>query len=105
MPTPPELSPEQRSQALAKATEVRNRRAAIKVQLKNGEISFRQLMDLAATEDAIAGMKVVSALESLPRIGKVKARRLMDEGEIAVSRRLRGLGAHQRAFLESATAN
>jgi hypothetical protein len=105
MPTPPELSPEQRAQALAKATEVRNRRAAIKVQLKSGEITFRHVMELADAEDAIAGLKVLSALESLPRIGKVKARRLMEEGGIAISRRLRGLGAHQRAFLERATDN
>ena len=42
------------------------------------------------------------ALESLPGVGKVKARRLMEEVGIADTRRVRGLGAQQRqALLEA----
>jgi len=40
-------------------------------------------------------------LESMPKIGKVKARRIMKEIGIAESRRLRGLGDQQRAALVS----
>jgi ribosomal protein S13 len=47
-------------------------------------------------------MKTLVVLESLPGVGKVKARRTMDEVSIASSRRLRGLGEHQRAALLSA---
>ena len=44
-------------------------------------------------------MKVVSVLESLPGLGKVKARRLMETVGISDSRRLQGLGANQREAL------
>nr|MCS5686264.1 integration host factor [Acidimicrobiales bacterium] len=39
--------------------------------------------------------------ESLPKLGKVKARRTMEEIGISESRRLRGLGAQQRSALVS----
>ena len=38
-------------------------------------------------------------LESLPGVGKVQARRIMDELDISESRRLRGLGRNQREGL------
>ena len=38
-------------------------------------------------------------LESLPGVGKVKARRTMEEIGIAETRRLRGLGDKQRSEL------
>jgi len=45
---------------------------------------------------------VLAVLESLPGLGKVKARRTMDAVGIADSRRLRGLGDQQRrALLET----
>ena len=46
-------------------------------------------------------MKVLVVLESLPKLGKVKARRTMEEIGISESRRLRGLGTQQRAALVS----
>ena len=42
---------------------------------------------------------MVSVLESLPRVGKVKARRAMEEIGISKNRHLRGLGSRQRAAL------
>ena len=49
----------------------------------------------------LAKLKVVSVLESLPGVGKVRARRLMQELDISESRRLRGLGQQPaRALLE-----
>ena len=45
----------------------------------------------------LAKLKVVSVLESLPGVGKVQARRIMEELDISESRRLRGLGRNQRA--------
>ena len=47
----------------------------------------------------LAKLKVVSVLESLPGVGKVRARKIMEELEISESRRLRGLGNNQRAAL------
>jgi len=45
-----------------------------------------------------------AALEKLPGVGKVRARRIMAELEISESRRLRGLGTKQRAALLAAFA-
>ena len=49
--------------------------------------------------DMRAKRTVVSVLESLPGVGKVRARHLMSELEISESRRLRGLGTTQRRAL------
>jgi ribosomal protein S13 len=45
-------------------------------------------------------MKVSALLESLPGVGKVRAKQIMERLGIAESRRVRGLGANQRAALE-----
>ena len=44
-------------------------------------------------------MKVSALLESLPGVGRVRARQIMDEVGISESRRVRGLGANQVAAL------
>ena len=105
MPLPPELSPEARQGALAKAAEARRARAELKEKLKMGSLDLRELFQLAETEDAVAKMKVVSVRESLPGVGKVRARRLMEQYDISDSRRVRGLGGKQKQALhrESAT--
>jgi ribosomal protein S13 len=54
---------------------------------------------LAASDENIAKLKVVSLLEALPKVGKVKARRIMAEIGIADNRRVQGLGAQQRVAL------
>lgn len=100
MATPPQLSPEQRAAALAKAAEARAARAEIKARLKNHSLS---LSDALSSDDANVGkLKVVSLLESLPGVGKVKARKTMDDIGIADNRRVQGLGSQQRqALLEA----
>ena len=58
------------------------------------------LQDALASSDVNIGkLKVVSLLESLPGVGKVKARRIMEDVEIADNRRVQGLGAQQKAKL------
>ena len=91
----PVLTQEQRIAASAKGVQIRVRRAEVKQQLKNQQITFPQLLEVSGKDDIIAGMKVQSVLESLPAIGKVKAAHLMDTCGIASSRRLKGLGANQ----------
>ncbi len=95
----PALDPEQRRQALQKAAEARRTRAELKYMLKTGELSLRQVLDLAQDAEALAKMKVSDVLEAMPNTGKVKARKLMEKLDISASRRLRGLGARQRAAL------
>jgi hypothetical protein len=97
MATPPVLTPEQRAAALAKAAEVRTARAAVKNRLKLGSITLAEA--LASTDETISKLKVVSLLESLPGVGKVKARKLMEEIGIADNRRVQGLGQQQKSSL------
>ncbi|MDQ3306004.1 MAG: integration host factor [Actinomycetota bacterium] len=99
MPLPPELSPDQRQAALAKAGAARRLRAELKDKLKMGSTSLPELFSMAETDETVAKMKVLTVLESLPGLGKVKARRLMEELGISESRRIRGLGSQQRETL------
>ena len=99
MPLPPQLDPAQRQAALEKAAAARRQRAELKEKLKAGSISLGELLAQGDTDDAVAKLKVVTVLESLPGVGKVKARRTMEELEISENRRVRGLGTHQRRAL------
>ena len=91
----PELTDEQRRAALVKAAEARRTRAEIKELLKMGSLTFPELLTRADNDPVVAKMKVLAALESLPKLGKVKARRTMEEIGISESRRLKGLGSQQ----------
>lgn len=105
MPLPPSLSPEQRQAALQKAAEARRARAELKEKLKMGSITLPELLEAASKDEIIGKMKVVAVLESLPGLGKVKARRLMEEVGISDARRVQGLGKNQReALLEKLSA-
>jgi len=97
MATPPQLSPEQRAAALAKAAEARTARAEFKNQLKNGSVTLPEALNM--TNDTVGKLKVVSLLESLPGVGKVKARKLMEDIGIAENRRVQGLGQQQKQAL------
>ncbi|HVN51984.1 MAG TPA: integration host factor, actinobacterial type [Acidimicrobiales bacterium] len=99
MPLPPALSDEQRQAALEKAALARRTRAELKERLKMGSVTLGELLDQAEGDEIIAKMKVVAVLESLPGVGKVKARRTMEEIGISETRRVRGLGAQQREAL------
>jgi hypothetical protein len=99
MPLPPALTPDERRAALAKAAFARQKRAEVKDQLKSGSLTLAQLFVDGDADDVLGKLKVVSMLESMPGVGKVRARRLMEELEISESRRLRGLGDNQRKRL------
>ena len=94
----PTLTPEQRQQALEKAAEARRKRAELKAQLKSGNLSLATV--LAKDSDEMVGkMKVSSVLESMPGVGKVRARKIMEKLDISASRRVRGLGSKQKDAL------
>ncbi|MGZ4683949.1 MAG: integration host factor, actinobacterial type [Acidimicrobiales bacterium] len=99
MPLPPTLTAEQRQAALEKAAIARRERAELKERLKMSSLTLTELLDQAEGNDVIGKMKVVAVLESLPGVGKVKARRTMEEIGISETRRVRGLGAQQRDAL------
>ncbi|MHC9643240.1 integration host factor, actinobacterial type [Corynebacterium diphtheriae] len=95
----PKLTDEQRKEALAKAAEARKARTELKEQLKRSDITLKEVLDKASSDEIIGKTKVSALLESLPKVGKVKAKEIMEELEIAQTRRLRGLGDRQRRAL------
>lgn len=99
MPLPPTLSADQRQAALEKAAQARRMRAELKEKLKMGSLTLGELLQQADSDEVVGKMKVLSVLESLPGLGKVKARRIMEEIGISETRRLQGLGDQQRKKL------
>ena len=95
----PQLTPEQRAAALEKAAQARKVRAELKDKLKRGAIDLPEVLKQADENEIIGKMKVSALLEALPKVGKVKAKEIMDNLEIAQTRRLRGLGDRQRRAL------
>lgn len=95
----PERTADERQAALARAQQVRQVQAEVKHMLKTGEVGLAEVLDRADDAEEIARMRVSAVLQSLPRIGPVRSRRLMESLDIAASRRLGGLGPRQRAAL------
>jgi hypothetical protein len=93
------LTAEQRTAALARAAVVRADRGQARAELKAGRLSLPALLDRAAADEALASMRVSALLAALPGYGRVRAAALLDELGIASTRRVRGLGARQRAAL------
>lgn len=91
----PQLTPEQRQAALAKAAQARQVRAEVKNRLKHSGASLAEVIAESRVDDVIAKLKVSDMLQSMPGVGKVRAREIMDRIGIAESRRLRGLGVNQ----------
>jgi len=95
MGLPPQLTPEQRQQALLKAAASRKRRSEVKIKIKSGEFSVDTILEMAKTDDAVAKMRVKELLESLSGVGKVRAQSLMERLDISPTRRIQGLGRLQ----------
>ena len=93
------LTSEERSRAVSKATAARARRAEAKSALKARTLGLDELFDQAIADEALARLKVTEMLESFHGIGPVRSLAILDQLGIAPSRRLRGLGIHQRRAL------
>ena len=96
----PPLTPEQRQAALDKAAASRRERAEVKNRLKNSGASISEVLRAGETNEVIGKMRVVDLLQSMPGLGKVRARQTMERLGIAESRRVRGLGTKQVAALQ-----
>lgn len=94
----PELTHEERVEALKRALEARTKRAEVKEQLASGKLS---LVDVIAMKDdeAIGKMRVTDLIGCIPHYGEAKTKKVMDELKISPSRRLRGLGKRQEIDL------
>jgi hypothetical protein len=94
----PELTDEQRREALAKAAEARREKAGLLHSLKDGRVTLSEVLDDPRAER----IRVEALVRALPGYGRARSQRLMNELGIAHSRRVRGLGVRQRrALLEA----
>lgn len=90
----PKLTLEEKRKALEKAQAMRSQRAAIREDLKAGRVTLRDV--LANADDEVVGrMRVAYLLQSLPQVGKVTSKKIMDEIGIHENRRVQGLGKRQ----------
>lgn len=88
----PELTDEQRRQALDRAMEARHERACFLARCKAGEVAPAE----AIADPVAQGVPVRRFLGSFPGMGRAKAEEVMEACGIAASRRVRGLGCRQR---------
>ncbi len=95
MGAPPQLTPEERASALAKAKFSRQVRAGVKLRIKDQELSIAQVLEIARDDEAIAKMRVFELVESVPGMGKIRAKALLERLHISLTRRVQGLGRHQ----------
>jgi len=96
----PPLTPEQRAEALQKAAIARKERADVKNRLKRGAVTLSEVIKDGSTDDIIGKMKVSALLESLPGVGKVRAKQIMERLGIAESRRAGGEAPKSRCLFK-----
>ena len=99
MALPPKLTPAEQARALEIAKLARQERAAMKAELRKGSLSFAQFLSASDINPVLAKMRVVELLESLPGYGKIRAQAIMEKFNISPTRRIQGLGRHQRSAL------
>ena len=85
---------EEKLSALQKAQEMRSKRAELRARLKKGTITLREVLE-SADDEVIAKMRVSYLIQSLPQVGKVTSKKIMDEIGINENRRVQGLGKRQ----------
>ncbi|NPV71670.1 MAG: integration host factor [Firmicutes bacterium] len=93
----PELTAKEKKAALEKAQVMRKKRSELRAALKKGTVDFGKVLD--GDDEITARMRVAYLLKSLPRVGKVKAQKIMEEVGIDESRRVQGLGKRQKEAL------
>ena len=83
-----------------KAAASRRERAEVKNRLKHNGATISEVLAEGHSNEVIGKMRVIDLLQSMPGLGKVRARQVMERLGIAESRRVRGLGTKQVAALE-----
>lgn len=97
----PQLTEEQRREALQKADKARRECGAFLARVRSGEIGFAE-----AIGDPVAQKcKVETLLRAMPGYGFAKTRQLMTRLGIAPNRRVKGLGSRQREGLLEAVGD
>lgn len=95
----PNLTTEQRRDNLEKAKAARQRRAAILKGVADGSYSVVDVLNMALEDETVSRMKVFMLIKVAPGYGFARTQQTMKRLRIAESRRIKGLGANQRAAL------
>ena len=100
----PTMTPEQRADALAKATEARQARSAFLAQVKSGALTLDQVLE-RTDDEIVKKTRVLQVLRALPGYGSAKVTALMTASGVDEKRRVGGLTAAQRTkLLEAVTS-
>lgn len=94
----------QRMEALRKGNGIRSRRARLKAQMhasQNGGGKQQALELLTEVPDWAESMKALDLLLAIPKVGRVKANRLMNKVPASPSKTLGGLSERQRGALSN----
>jgi hypothetical protein len=95
----PERSLHQRMDALQRANEIRTRRAQLKRDLKGGRVSIHTL--LLDPPEYLQTAKVFDMLLAVPKYGRVKVNKVLQQCRISPSKTIGGLSQRQRSELVS----
>ena len=95
----PLRSLDQRMEALKRANDIRVRRAQLKKDLKLGRVGIEEI--LGDPPEYVSTAKVFDMLMAVPKLGRVKAARLLNSCRISQSKTVGGLSDRQRAELVS----
>jgi hypothetical protein len=93
----PLRSLDQRMEALRRANDIRVRRAQLKKDLKNGSVEIEEI--LRRPPEYVETAKVFDMLMAVPKFGRVKAARFLNQCRISQSKTVGGLSERQRAEL------
>ena len=93
----PVRSLDQRMEALKRANDIRVRRAQLKKDLKDGRVQIEEI--LLSPPDWVETAKVFDMLMAVPKLGRVKAGRFLNQCRISQSKTVGGLSERQRAEL------
>jgi hypothetical protein len=85
--------------ALRRANDIRSKRAQLKRDLKGGKAKIQTL--LLDPPDYVMTAKVFDMLLAVPKYGRVKANRILNQCRISPSKTIGGLSERQRAELVS----
>jgi hypothetical protein len=83
--------------ALSKANEIRIARARLKQQLRRGEARVEQI--LASPPECVGTAAVLDLLRAVPKIGPVRASRLLTTARVSQTTIIGALSERQRARL------
>ena len=93
----PERSKVQRMEALERANQIRSQRAKLKRDLRAGKATIDRLLE--SPPEYLETAKVFDLLLAVPKFGRVKANKILQQVRISPSKTVGGLSDRQRGEL------